>query len=326
MNSVLNGEFDIGFVRTDQIERTKSSNGTLVDPRKLKILDPIPDLNIDGDPFPFESSTPLYPEWNVAALSHVPVDVSRALQEAMLAVGDHAEPAAKMQLCMNVYNSTKICKWENMSKPRCDTTQELSELALGATKRGKYSSWTTTLSYMQLRSMQEVTGLIQMDPNDNKWKCTRSSIIYDFISCPSGYYKASEDMIATACSNLELICKKGYQCICSPCSKIVECVDAVSIGDTCIAYKVFLPSVLVTLFLFIIVAVHFYVEYRRKQTDSVWSINAEELIFDEKPEILGHGSFGFVLLAEYRGTKVGDFVAMLFCVYNRMNNRVCWFC
>lgn len=86
--------------------------------------------------------------------------------------------------------------------------------------------------------------------------------------------------------------------------EIVECVDAVSIGSKCFPYDVFLPSVLVPIFFLLGVAVHFYVEYRRKQADSVWLVQAEELHFDEPATVLGQGTFGFVLLAEYRGTKV----------------------
>lgn len=156
VNGVLNGEFDVGFVRTDQIERTKDSNGTLVDPNLFEVLDVQPNLTIDDEPFPFESSTPLYPEWNIAALAHVPVDVQQAVMEAMLAVVDHAQAATDMAQCMDQFNSTDICDWDSLPKARCDTTRQVAEIALDASNQGKYSSWTTTLSYMQLRSMQEV--------------------------------------------------------------------------------------------------------------------------------------------------------------------------
>ena len=156
VNGVLNGEFDVGFVRTDQIERSKDSNGTAIDPNLFEILNVQPNLTIEGEPFPFEASTPLYPEWNIASLSHVPVDVSQALQESMLALADHARAANDMAQCMTEFNSTEVCDWDLIPKARCDTTQEIAEIAYDASDKGKYSSWTTTLSYMQLRSMQEV--------------------------------------------------------------------------------------------------------------------------------------------------------------------------
>lgn len=66
VNGVLNGDFDVAFVRTDQLERSKDKNGNPIDKSLFKIIDPKPSLHIDGAPFPFESSTPLYSEWNIA--------------------------------------------------------------------------------------------------------------------------------------------------------------------------------------------------------------------------------------------------------------------
>ena len=37
---VLSGDFDVGFVRTDQIERTQYPNGEYVDPEDFKIISP----------------------------------------------------------------------------------------------------------------------------------------------------------------------------------------------------------------------------------------------------------------------------------------------
>jgi hypothetical protein len=72
VNGILNGDFDVGFVRTDQLERSQDADGNLIDRSLFKVIDMKANLTVDGEPFPFESSTPLYPEWNLAALSHVP--------------------------------------------------------------------------------------------------------------------------------------------------------------------------------------------------------------------------------------------------------------
>lgn len=45
-------------------------------------------------------------------------------------------------------------------------------------------------------------------------------------------------------------------------------------------------------------------EHRRKSNDSVWKVKKEELKFASPPAVLGSGTFGLVLLAEYRGTQV----------------------
>lgn len=43
---------------------------------------------------------------------------------------------------------------------------------------------------------------------------------------------------------------------------------------------------------------------KRKQADSVWLVKRSELLFSDPPEVAGRGTFGLVLLAEYRGTVV----------------------
>ena len=47
-----------------------------------------------------------------------------------------------------------------------------------------------------------------------------------------------------------------------------------------------------------------YLNHKRKQNDQMWMVNVEELHFSEPVEVIGQGSFGVVLLAEYKGTKV----------------------
>lgn len=99
VNGVLDGKFDVGFIRTDQIERTKNASGVLVDPADFRVLQPQPDLAIDGVPFPFESSTPLYPEWNLASLGHVSDEVASEVQSAMRALAGHADVGYAILAC-----------------------------------------------------------------------------------------------------------------------------------------------------------------------------------------------------------------------------------
>lgn len=47
-----------------------------------------------------------------------------------------------------------------------------------------------------------------------------------------------------------------------------------------------------------------YTKTRYNQADSIWSVKIEELHFDDPPTIVGRGTFGLVLLAQYRGTEV----------------------
>jgi hypothetical protein len=50
--------------------------------------------------------------------------------------------------------------------------------------------------------------------------------------------------------------------------------------------------------------VFLFYEHQRKQNDSVWHVKKEELKFPEQQVVIGSGTFGVVLMAEYRGTQV----------------------
>lgn len=224
VKGLLAGDFDVAFVRTDQLERSKDSNGNPIDTAAVfKIIDPKPNLEIDGMPFPFQSSTPLFPEWNLAALSHVADDVSSAVQEAMRALSQHAHTGKSLRQCQTNYN-TSFCDTlpfpsEFDLEARCDTTKEVAMSAHTAMTHGKYAGWRTTLSYMQLRSMQQATGFISMDKQTNKWQCVKSKEIYQAISCPAGYFRKTKEEVSNGCASQGLECKEGFQCLCSPCVK-----------------------------------------------------------------------------------------------------------
>ena len=90
----------------------------------------------DGQLFPFVSSTGLHPEWPTAALSHVNRDVSLEVQDALLALQDHA---AALTMGKSL---------------RCDTTNELAELARFAKESGRYTGYRTARSYFEARTKQ----------------------------------------------------------------------------------------------------------------------------------------------------------------------------
>jgi len=458
VNGVLKGDFEVGWVRTDQIERTKdASTGQLVDKSKIKIIEPIPGLDIDGEPFPFDSSTPLYAEWNIAALPTVPNDVAIELQAAMLALADYADVGGAISSCIEKSNCTGILSTEcenncgqsaindylARSPQQCDVTQSLALLAHDARKRGKYAGWRSTLSYMELRNMQEETGFISRNDMTGTMECVRSKKIYDAIVCPPGHFKKSPEQVDSGCANANRTCGKDFQCICKPCVKAFEvdvfpvmvdgevrgrslegsvrgcekmslcgtvqqtkiirfrvidnkkreglqldvtvhegdstrsvgvnavgntansssytyefdvsarrigvvileifadgvqspesplrvqvasrtcaeetgdplsvatqdgdckCVaNSVSMGGICVSLAVLLPAILVPLCFVVGIGVYLYVDHKRKQADSVWAVKTSELHFDDPPVIIGRGTFGLVLLAEYRGTQV----------------------
>lgn len=59
-----------------------------------------------------------------------------------------------------------------------------------------------------------------------------------------------------------------------------------------------------TLLVIICLGIILFLVRKKKSVDAAWSIKPSELQFDDPPEVLGRGTFGLVLLAEYRGTQV----------------------
>jgi len=53
VQGILSGRFDVGFIRTDQIEITKDEDGNLLDPELFKIIHPKIYIMDNDDLFPF---------------------------------------------------------------------------------------------------------------------------------------------------------------------------------------------------------------------------------------------------------------------------------
>jgi serine/threonine protein kinase len=85
-------------------------------------------------------------------------------------------------------------------------------------------------------------------------------------------------------------------CICA--------AGTVEIGATCFDAGIFAAIVVSVAAVIIVVCTFFYLQHRRAKSDEVWQVKVDELHFGQKAEVIGQGSFGVVLLAEYRGTKV----------------------
>jgi Protein tyrosine and serine/threonine kinase/ABC transporter, phosphonate, periplasmic substrate-binding protein len=445
VNGVLDGKFDVGFVRTDQLERTKDNvTGELIDRSLLKIINVIPNLTLDGVSFPFQSSTELYPEWNVASLVHVQDIVAEAVQIALLALNDYAIYGEALGACFIERNCTAenaTCQNEcyKITELECIPPPELALLSVKARMEGKYSGWRTTLSYMELRNMQEETGFISLDPFLGLKRCVRTEEIFEAIVCPEGHFRQREDQVLDGCKSSGLDCY-GYQCLCKPCVKAFDvdvfplleenqvvtkgcdkfaicgsivqgetikfraidnkqrsnvvlkvkeyqglstvekvilplaskeinlnasnvhsntfdfelsaegkevgsiifeiyigeeqipqspfrllvtkpdcsdlgkeadasgkCVclsNTLEISGNCVGSHIIVLSVIAPLFIILGSILLWYVDFKRRQADSVWIVKKKELKFHDPPEVVGRGTFGLVLLAEYRGTQV----------------------
>ena len=75
--AVLDGRADVGFVRSGVLE-AMSQEGR-IQLARLRIIEPVQ----RGD-FPFLVSTPLFPEWPLAAAPHVPIDVANRVAATLL--------------------------------------------------------------------------------------------------------------------------------------------------------------------------------------------------------------------------------------------------
>ena len=78
------------------IKRTKDANDNIINPDNFKIIEPKIYVLDDGTLFPFLHSTDIYPEWPVAALHSVPEDVAEEVQQALLALQDHANAGKQL--------------------------------------------------------------------------------------------------------------------------------------------------------------------------------------------------------------------------------------
>jgi hypothetical protein len=54
----------------------------------------------------------------------------------------------------------------------------------------------------------------------------------------------------------------------------------------------------------LIIALSGFVFKKHNRDDVVWHVQKKDLLFDDPPEIIGRGTFGLILKAEYRGTQV----------------------
>lgn len=226
VRGVLSGRFDVGFIRTDQIELTKDEYGNPIDPDLFKIIEPKIYVMDDGELFPFLHSTNIYPEWPFAALPSVPQDVSLEVQHALMTFDKYSLAGQELKACLEG-NSTMDCEsfsaTDLVADPPCDLTNEMAELAEAAFHDSHITGFRTARSYFELRSMQAEAGFLVQDEK-NDWYCTRPANLYEGITCPDGYFKRHQNEFLGGCPEVGLDCddRDDYDCFCKPCVKAFE--------------------------------------------------------------------------------------------------------
>lgn len=86
-----------------------------------------------------------------------------------------------------------------------------------------------------------------------------------------------------------------------------DCVcqrGTVDMSGRCMHVALPIVSSILIFLLLVCICIHFYLKHKREQADNIWKVKPNELHFDEPPRVLGRGTFGLVILAQYRGTLV----------------------
>jgi hypothetical protein len=81
-----------------------------------------------------------------------------------------------------------------------------------------------------------------------------------------------------------------------------ECVcgnNTYQMGNTCMESQFFFLIIFAAVFAVAGIVISMFLGYKKKQSDSVWHINVDELHFNEPPEVIGQGGFGVVVLGEF---------------------------
>ena len=170
---VLDGRWDVGFVRTGQIERTiDPSTGKIIHPDLLKVISTNIHIMDNGELFPFLHSTPAFPEWPLFAKSTVDFDVAEEVTLAMLSFRDHYSVGAGIEACREAAGNDQqreLCETQPPlyfdPRARCDTTRDLAELAYKAGRAGFHSGFRSAKSHFNVRTMQQDAGFIVKDDN-----------------------------------------------------------------------------------------------------------------------------------------------------------------
>lgn len=313
VDAVLKGQADAGFVRTDLLERMRNAKeGPDLDPASVRVIVRDEAMRTSsGEIFPFPASTRLYPEWAIASLPTVDISVSRAVQASLLDVADRASIAPALLSCYD----EALCddndnKNDAESRAAChnscfegldpslfklyDTTPEVALKAFEAMKIAKYAGFRPSLSYMELRDMQEEIGYTKYDEKQKQAQCIQSDNLTDAVVCPTGYLKRSEDDILDGCASAGIPCH-GFACLCSPCLKEEGPRDLLAL-------------ILPTSVLVVIAGILLALLLKKIRDESFWKITRKEIVNTTTckgtPYVLGHDASVPLFLAEYKGTQV----------------------
>ncbi|KAL3926140.1 MAG: hypothetical protein SGBAC_013589, partial [Bacillariaceae sp.] len=219
INGVIDKTYDVGFLRTGFVEGLLHRNPNL-NVSAYKVIGVRKDDGTVDETFPLERSTPTVPEWSISASPHTPADVSREVQEALLALKQHGITGLARAACLNT-NANNTAQCDDLasvdSQVLCEANIESVTAAGSVMSSIDHMTYRPPLSFHKIRKMALDLGSMQQDPSSDSLKCFRPSEFYDQIVCPKGFFKLSPDAMLTSCKRYDFACPEGADCICKPC-------------------------------------------------------------------------------------------------------------
>ena len=131
-------------------------------------------------------------------------------------------------------------------------------------------------------------------------------VLYDNTTVVTVYVKVknpstSERGASLAVSNIIESCDAAFEASSMDENTILINVE---VPGESVIWSAGLVAGFVILFVGSLITMFFLNERRRKHSDLIWKVKTSELHFDDPPVVIGQGTFGVVLLAEYHGTQV----------------------
>ena len=154
-------------------------------------------------------------------------------------------------------------------------------------KTGMYFGFTPLGAYTQIRTLMAGLNLL-----DNNTQCRNIRSLTDLVQCPAGYVQTGS--ISEGCRVSNVPCPDGYQCVCSPCRRVVRIRRYLGLGVAPFATAVTALALGVALLAFIVLRAAWV-----RGTPDPYS----ELHLDGA-EVIGRGSTGPVFACDWKGQHV----------------------
>ena len=176
MRGVLDGSWDVGFVRTGVVEQTTDlETGKLLDPELFKVVSPRIYIMDSGELFPYLHSTPVVPEWPLFAKQDLDRVVAEEVSAALINFHYHNRVGRAIHECLDaaIYPAEiDLCNTmppsSFLEEARCDTTRELAELTYQAGLAGHHSGFRSARSHFDLRTIVQDIGFVEQNKNGKR--------------------------------------------------------------------------------------------------------------------------------------------------------------